>query len=573
MSHRKSGRTRLDVEASRSRAPARLWRGTTARHLTMTQKEALDILKTGVNVFLTGEPGAGKTHTINEYVKYLRSHGIEPAITASTGIAATHIGGMTIHSWSGIGIKDKLTRDDLRHIKDMPVYTKRIRRAKVLIIDEISMLDGKIFSMIDTVCRTVRESVDPFGGLQIICVGDFFQLPPIARRPVVSDESMLWEQSTEPIAPAFAFESDAWIAIDPAVCYLTEQHRQDDAEFLEVLSAIRTNTLKDIHIRHLESRKRTTEKIDDRRATKLYSHNADVDRMNDAALATIKEKLLAFSMATHGAKHLVETLKKGCLSPEILHLKVGATVMFTKNHPQGKFVNGTIGTVIQFDTETRLPIVRTTSGLRIEVEPVEWVIEEEGVTRARVRQLPLRLAWAITIHKSQGMSLDAAVMDLSRVFEYGQGYVALSRVRNLEGLTLLGYNQRTFEVHPTVSDQDRFFRARSEKEQFSLGQMGAKELEKLHTAFIKHCGGKKLKAGEKKSSDGISKIDKIRETFPNAYRPWKTEEDTKLRNMFHDGTPARELMQSFGRQPGSIRARLIKLGLIEAEGEDGMEEE
>ncbi|MGB5019025.1 MAG: AAA family ATPase, partial [Candidatus Moraniibacteriota bacterium] len=120
----------------------------------MTQKEALDILKTGANVFLTGEPGAGKTHTINEYVRYLRSHGIEPAITASTGIAATHIGGMTIHSWSGIGIKDKLTRDDLRHIKDLPLYAKRIRKAKVLIIDEISMLDGKIFSLIDTVCRT-----------------------------------------------------------------------------------------------------------------------------------------------------------------------------------------------------------------------------------------------------------------------------------------------------------------------------------------------------------------------------------------------------------------------------------
>lgn len=538
----------------------------------MTQNEALDILKTGVNVFLTGEPGAGKTHTINEYVKYLRAHGIEPAITASTGIAATHIGGMTIHSWSGIGIKDKLTRDDLRHIKDLPLYAKRIRRAKVLIIDEISMLDGKIFSMIDTVCRTVRESVDPFGGLQIICVGDFFQLPPIARRSIAPTEDMLWEQSSESIMPLFAFQSDTWIALDPAVCYLTEQHRQDDAEFLAILSAIRSKTLKDTHIRHLESRKRTIEKIDDAKATKLYSHNMDVDRMNDAALATIHEKLLAFSMATHGAKHLVEILKKGCLSPEILSLKAGATVMFTKNHPQGKFVNGTIGTVMSFHEETRLPIVKTRSGILIEVEPVEWVIEEEGVTRARVRQLPLRLAWAITIHKSQGMSLDAAVMDLSRVFEYGQGYVALSRVRNLAGLTLLGYNQRTFEVHPTVFDQDRFFRARSEKGRFTLGRIPAKELESMHASFIRHCGGKKLKAGEKRPNESISKIDKLRETFPNAYRPWKIEEDTRLRNMFHDGAPARELMQSFGRQPGSIRARLVKLGLIEAEAGDSKEE-
>jgi ATP-dependent exoDNAse (exonuclease V) alpha subunit len=539
----------------------------------MTQKEALDILKTGANVFLTGEPGAGKTHTINEYVRYLRAHGIEPAITASTGIAATHIGGMTIHSWSGIGIKDRLTRDDLRHIRDLPLYAKRIRRAKVLIIDEISMLDGKIFSMIDTVCRTVRESVDPFGGLQIVCVGDFFQLPPIARRPIAPAEDMLWAQSSEPIAPLFAFQSDTWIALDPAVCYLTEQHRQDDAEFLSVLSAIRTNTLKDTHIRHLESRKQTINKIDDTKATKLYSHNMDVDRMNDAALATISEKLLAFSMATHGAKHLVETLKKGCLSPEVLNLKVGATVMFTKNHPQGKFVNGTIGTVIQFDKETRLPIVKTTAGRSIEVEPVEWVIEEDGVTRAMIRQLPLRLAWAITIHKSQGMSLDSAVMDLSRVFEYGQGYVALSRVRNLAGLTLLGYNQRAFEVHPTVFDQDRFFRARSEKERFTLSRMTPKDLENMQQSFIRHCGGKKLKSGERKNKGNISKIDKLRESFPNAYRPWKIEEDTKLRKMFHDGTPARELMTSFGRQPGSIRARLEKLGLIEAEAGDRKEEE
>lgn len=537
----------------------------------MTQKEALEILKTGVNVFLTGEPGAGKTHTINEYVKYLRSHGIEPAITASTGIASTHIGGMTIHSWSGIGIKDKLTREDLRHIKDMPLYAKRMRKAKVLIIDEISMLDGRIFSMIDTVCRTVRESIDPFGGLQIVCVGDFFQLPPIARRPVAPSEDMLWTQRDEPRVPAFAFQSDAWVSLDPAVCYLTEQHRQDDAEFLSVLSAIRSNAIQPKHIHHIESRRRNAAMIDDQKATKLYSHNADVDRMNDVALATLPEKLLAFSMAAHGVKGLVEVLKKGCLSPEILNLKIGATVMFTKNHPQGKYVNGTLGTVTDFHKETRLPVVKTRGGMSIEVEPVEWVIEEEGVTRAKVRQLPLRLAWAITIHKSQGMSLDAAVMDLSRVFEYGQGYVALSRVRNLAGLTLLGHNRRAFEVHPVVSDQDRFFRARSEKEQFTLSRITEKDLEKMQASFIKHCGGSREKGERIKKEGGVSKIDKLRETFPNAYRPWKTEEDEKLKKMFLDGTPAGELMTSFGRQPGSIRARLVKLGLIEAEEGDSAE--
>src|SRR4030065_1713675 len=124
----------------------------------MTQDQALHILKTGANVFLTGEPGAGKTHTINNFVNYLRACDVEPAITASTGIASTHIGGMTIHSWSGIGIKDKLAKGDIQHIKDLPYYAKRIKKVKVLIIDEVSMLDGKIFALVDRVCQGVRES-------------------------------------------------------------------------------------------------------------------------------------------------------------------------------------------------------------------------------------------------------------------------------------------------------------------------------------------------------------------------------------------------------------------------------
>jgi len=151
-------------------------------------------------------------------------------------------------------------------------------------------------------------------------------------------------------------------------------------------------------------------------------------------------------MHGYGAHNLMETLIRGCLSPEVLELKVGAAVMFTKNSPKGLFVNGTLGIVEGFDPASNYPIIRTREGRKIVVEPADWVMEENGEDVARITQFPLRLAWAITVHKSQGMSLDGAVMDLSGVFEYGQGYVALSRVRRLSGLHLLGWNNRAFEV-------------------------------------------------------------------------------------------------------------------------------
>src|SRR3989338_795530 len=166
----------------------------------MTQSEALDILKTGANVFLTGEPGAGKTHTVNEYVRYLRACKVEPAVTASTGIAATHIGGMTIHSWSGIGIKRWLDKYSLDSIASREYVSKRMRAAHVLIIDEVSMLAPETLDMVDAVCREVRQNQQSFGGLQVLLVGDFFQLPPVqsthstssgqARLPQVTPDSL-----------------------------------------------------------------------------------------------------------------------------------------------------------------------------------------------------------------------------------------------------------------------------------------------------------------------------------------------------------------------------------------------
>src|SRR3989304_6407152 len=225
----------------------------------MTQEQALNILKTGANIFLTGEPGAGKTHIVNTYVNYLRTSDVEPAITASTGIAATHIGGMTIHSWSGIGIKTKLDKHDLDKIASTKYIENRVRRAKVLIIDEVSMLSSNTLSMLDAVCRRIRLSSKPFGGLQIVFVGDFFQLPPIVKKEAEDDAqaSLISAEvgsslGREDSLTRFAYGSSAWTLANPIVCYLTEQYRQDDQNFLFILLAIRRNTFNDNHLRHLE---------------------------------------------------------------------------------------------------------------------------------------------------------------------------------------------------------------------------------------------------------------------------------------------------------------------------------
>ncbi|MHB8860528.1 MAG: AAA family ATPase [Minisyncoccota bacterium] len=447
----------------------------------MTQGEALTILKTGANVFLTGEPGSGKTHTINEFVDWLRASGIEPSITAATGIAATHVGGMTIHSWSGIGISSSLSRADIDRIASKEHVAKRIAKAKVLIIDEISMLSAATFEMVDSICREVRRSEAPFGGLTVILVGDFFQLPPISRAGEV----------------AFAYASPVWRELNPIACYLTEQYRQDDAEFLEVLGAIRSGMVETLHHELLSARQVDPSELP-ADAPKLFSHNADVDCINAAELAKIPGVAKQFRMSSKGKDTLVEGLKRGCLSPETLELKEGAAVMFTKNSPQGKFVNGTLGVVTGWDSDGA-PIVKTKDGKRVVTEPMEWQLEEQGKVKASVAQIPLRLAYAMTVHKSQGMSMDAAIMDLSKAFEYGQGYVALSRVRRLSGVYLTGLNARALQVHPEILEKDRDFRAASDAARDAFEEMPKSESVDMQKKFVKAMGGAWMEEGSQKS--------------------------------------------------------------------------
>ena len=530
----------------------------------MKQSEALEILKAGTNVFLTGEPGSGKTHTVNQYVSWLRSHGIEPAITASTGIAATHIGGMTIHSWSGIGVRREMSPYDLDTISQNKRVATRIVDAKVLIIDEVSMLSASTLTMVDQVCREIRADARPFGGLQTVLVGDFFQLPPVTRREEAGPERSDLDGPQE-VGPrswsdldhdsVFAFTSPAWQELNPLVCYLTEQHRQEDAVFLDFLSAIRRGSVTEQHRALL--RTRAVGEPEDG-MTQLYSHNADVDAINDAELLKLPGDVKTFMASHKGPEHLVAALQRGCLSPDVLALKIGAKVMFTKNDIMRQaYVNGTLGTLTGFDKEHGFPLIRTNTGRRIVAEPVDWNLEDSGRLLASITQVPLRLAWAMTVHKSQGMSLDAAHMDLSQAFEYGQGYVALSRVRTLEGLSLEGLNERSLQVHPEILEQDGAFRERSAQVREVFSGMPPGKRKALQEQFILSCGGS-LRSDSGGARDRTS-VGRKRSDLDHGSRSRRLPTHHITKQLLAKGLSLEDMAKERGLAPQTILTHLEKL--------------
>ncbi|ALF60292.1 AAA family ATPase [Psychrobacter urativorans] len=488
----------------------------------MRQSSALDILKTGQNVFLTGSAGSGKTYTLNQYINYLRARRVPVAVTASTGIAATHMNGTTIHSWSGIGIKDELSERDLSNLARKQFLADRLKDTAVLIIDEISMLHAKQLNVVNEVLKHVRKSPLAFGGIQVVVAGDFFQLPPIGSRGESNREK-------------FAFMSQAWLDASFHICYLSEQHRQVSEEanggidLDDILNQIRRQEVSFESITALEN---TFNQDIDIKRTRLYTHNLNVNKINDKELADLKGETMRFDATLNGDTKLVETLKKTVRTQDELILKVGAKVMFIKNNTELGVSNGTMGELVGFaavkveddssksdaliddDANTdskskakvdkkekskekkkvaitkKMPVVRLNTGREVVAEPEEWIIEDEhGEVLASYEQVPLCLAWAITIHKSQGMTLDAAEIDLSRTFELGQGYVALSRLKSLAGLQLLGMNEMSLQLDPLARGADKRFLVLSDEADANYAMLDEKSMKQEHDNFILKSGG------------------------------------------------------------------------------------
>lgn len=438
----------------------------------MEQAKALAILKSGKNVFLTGSAGAGKTYVLNQYINYLKERKVPVAVTASTGIAATHMNGMTVHAWAGIGVKDELTARDLKFMKEKKYLEEKLRQVQVLIIDEISMLHRKQLDMVNQVLQFFKENALAFGGIQVIFSGDFFQLPPVGNQGEESRDK-------------FAFMSKAWLDAGLCICYITEQHRQSDNALYKILNQVRNGDAgEEVAVQLLDAVNQTASHSIV--PTKLYTHNVDVDRVNIEHLRKLGTETKKFTAISKGNEKLGEMLKKSVLTDEELELKPGARVMFIRNNYDKGYMNGTLGEVIEFNDDG-FPVVMTVSGKLIDAETEVWSIQDEkGRTLASFEQVPLRLAWAITVHKSQGMTLDAAEIDLGKTFERGQGYVALSRLKDMENLVLAGFNRMALEVDALALKADKRFRELSAE---ADAKWTIAELEKRFDLFVKSSGG------------------------------------------------------------------------------------
>lgn len=503
----------------------------------MKQAQALDILKTGRNVYLTGPAGSGKTHVLREYISFLKDRGVQVGLTASTGIAATHFGGVTIHSWSGIGIKDYLSDTDIDLLVQKEYLWKRYQRTSVLIIDEVSMLTPSIFDSLDRLARSMKQVDSPFGGMQIVLSGDFFQLPPVVRG--VNNIQ-------------FAYTAQSWIDADIRVCYLEEQFRQRDDALLNILNEIRSGDVSDESRELLCTRicDGTDIYIDGVVPTRLYTHNADVDAVNASELEKLPDGVHKYEMESKGKANVVSSIKKGLLVPETLCIKKDSVVMFVKNNSEAGYVNGTLGTVVDF--EEGFPVVKTFSGNKIIAYPVEWAIEEGEKVVAQVSQVPLRLAWAITIHKSQGMSIDAAEIDLSKSFVPGQGYVALSRLCTLEGLVLRGLNSVALEVNKEVLSYDAHLHKESIKWDKVFSRFSKKDIVKMHKEFIASSGGtmdkkeiaKNIARNKDKQDDGVKDI------IPTHEKTW---------TLVGDGSSLEDIAKERGLTLSTIISHLEKV--------------
>jgi ATP-dependent DNA helicase PIF1 len=425
--------------------------------LNSEQAAAFAAVQTGKNLFLTGPAGSGKSFLIRRIMEWSDSMRKTLAVTALTGCAALLLGNKakTLHSWAGIGLGRGTVDALVTSINKNPHSKRRWKRTEILIIDEISMMTPELFEKLDAIGKRVRNSTRPWGGIQLILCGDYFQLPPVVKG--ISGETAG--------AGRFAFESPAWAASALTPIVLNKIERQTDTNFQKLLNECRIGEPSPETITLLKSRQGLDWKSRAIKPTLLFSRNADVDTINEKNIAALKKTLFTFDAETVVARNpeypdipmptgeelerIVAKLDNDANYAPHLELCVGAQVMLLVNKDiEAGLVNGSRGVIIDFNPDG-LPIVQFLRGDPTLISLNDYESNEcPHVTR---KQLPLRVAYAVTIHKSQGATLDCALVDIgASTFEYGQAYVALSRVRDLESLYIHNLVASKIKAHPAV---------------------------------------------------------------------------------------------------------------------------
>lgn len=400
-------------------------------NLSTKQQQVIELYLQGKNVFVTGSAGSGKSYLLNYLKQNFTQNGLE--ITASTGISAVNIGASTVYSWAGIGLANQPVEniiDDLFSPKFSKIR-KRIIRTSCLAIDEISMISVHVLDILDQVFKAVRNSQKSFGGMQILLFGDFLQLPPITS----------YGNKIE-----FCFNSQAWQNLNLHNIVLDKIYRQDNDKFIKLLNNLRLGIVDESDKKILTSRMNISDQNSLIRPTILTTHNSKVMTVNESFLKQIPHVEEVFTASYEGNEAKIEFLKKNCLANQILRLKINAQVMMIRNSfNKDGIINGSLGIVKDF-SKKKYPIVEFANGKILTIAPESWVLEQiDSETRikkieASLTQIPLILAWAITIHKSQGLTLDKISCDLSQSFSPGQSYVALSRAKSLEGVFIESIN-------------------------------------------------------------------------------------------------------------------------------------
>ncbi|XP_032551720.1 ATP-dependent DNA helicase PIF1 isoform X2 [Chiroxiphia lanceolata] len=426
------GERPAEVPRAERRPPARL---------SAEQEAVLGAVRSGKSIFFTGCAGTGKSFLLKRIVGSLPPN--VTYATASTGVAACHIGGTTLHAFAallssalpGIG-SGKAPLEQCIQLAERPGVRQHWLACQHLIIDEISMVDGKFFDRLEAVARAVRKRDEPFGGIQLIICGDFLQLPPVCKP----------NEETK-----FCFQAKSWRKCIHINMELTEVRRQTDKTFVSLLSAIRLGRCTEEVTRQLMQTATNRSERDGILATRLCTHKDDVEITNERRLQQLSGEVHTFE-ALDSDPMLVKLIDAQCPVGGRVELKLGAQVMLAKNLDVSQgLVNGARGIVVGFESEEKgLPKVRFLCGVTQVIRMEKWVFKGPSGVHLSRQQLPLKLAWAISIHKSQGMSLDCVEISLSRVFESGQAYVALSRARSLAGLRVLDFDPKVVRADPSV---------------------------------------------------------------------------------------------------------------------------